>query len=52
MERLKKIQKDHHYIVDWHIPKKKEDMKDIQSKQVKPVTEKVFIDYGHYTTKD
>jgi hypothetical protein len=38
MEKLKKIQKEHHYIVDWHIPKKnKEDIKDIQSKQIKPI---------------
>ena len=47
MERLKKIQKDHHYIVDWHIPKKeKEKTQDTKKPAEK---EKVFIDHGHYT---
>ena len=49
MERLKKIQKDHHYIVDWHIPKKaKEDTQDTK----KPEKDKVVIDYGDSTKKD
>lgn len=48
MERLKKIQKDHHYIVDWHIPKK-ENTQDTKKPAKK---EKVFIDYGDSTKKD
>lgn len=56
MEELKKIQSDHHYIVDWHIPAKKdkEFIQDVQSKKLTPIleSEKIFIDYGHYTKKD
>lgn len=54
MEELKKIQIDHPYIVDWHISKHiKEDIEDIQSKKLTiSESEKIFIDYGHYTKKD
>ena len=48
MERLKKIQKDHHYIVDWHIPKKEKE----KAKKPDEKEKEIFVDYGHYTKKN